>query len=174
MTTPIKPPTRFGLETCQDLFEKLKRDALRLEQGWTTDDTFNFVVTAHHLYSDWIASCGSVAAKARKDSLPEPAKVVMQCIADLANGNKHWELTQPASVKNQVVTKVHQRIRGDAWSYYKAGPMVFVEFGGYVLGMKMLVDQALGYFKWIFEDGAVTFPDELLRQLETRKVPTKP
>jgi hypothetical protein len=170
MTKSSKPPTRFGLETCQDMYEKLKWEAQRLENGWSVYDTFNFAVTAHHLYADWIESCGSLEAAEKKCSLPEPAKMVMQSIIDIANGNKHWQMTRDGSLKHQVVTKVHEPIRGDWYAYFVAGPMVYVEFGDYILSMKTLKDLVLGYFKWIFEDGDTVFPQELQNQLEMCRI----
>lgn len=170
MTNSSKPPTRFGLETCQDMYDKLKLEAQRLEDGWSVCDTFNFVVTAHHLYNDWIDNCGSPEAKAKKCSLPEPAKMVMQSIVDLANGNKHWQMTNKRSLERQVVKKVHERIVGDWYAYLVAGQMVYVDFGDYRLSMFELMHQVLGYFKWIFEDGNIAFPLELQNQLELCRI----
>lgn len=170
MTKFSKPPTRFGLETCQDMYEKLKWEAHRLEDGWSVYDSFNFVVTAHHLYHDWIKNCGSPEAKAKKCSLPEPAKIVLQSIVDLSNGNKHWKLTNEKTLERQVVTKVYEPIRGDWYAYFVAGPMVYVELGDYILSMTELVYQVISYFKWIFEDGDIAFPLELLNRLELRRI----
>lgn len=170
MTKSSKPPTRFGLETCLDMYEKLKWEAQRLEDGWSVYDTFNFVVTAHHLYVDWIDSCGSPEAKAKKLSLPEPAKIVLQSIIDLANGSKHWKLTRVKSLERQVVTKVYEPVRGDWYAYLVAGPMVYVDFGDYRLSMMELMHQVLGYFQWILEDGDIAFPLELQSQLELRRI----
>ena len=173
MTKPRNPSTRFGLETCQDMYEKLKWEASRLEDGWSVYDTFNFVVTAYHLYIDWIDKCGSPEEREKKHLLPESAKMVLQSIVDLANGNKHWELSHKGSLKHQVVKSVHKRTRGDWYAYFVAGPMVYVEFGDYVLSMRGLMYQVLGYFKWIFEDGDVAFPRELQDQLEQSRIGQK-
>jgi hypothetical protein len=170
MPKSSNPPTRFGLETCQDMYKKLKWEAQRLEDGWSVYDTFNFVVTAHHLYADWIDQCGSAAVQEKTRSLPAPAKMVLQSIADLANGNKHWKIEHKNTVKRQVVTKVYERLRGDWYAYFVAGPMVYVEFDGYILSMMTLMHQVLGYFKWIFEDGDIAFPLELQNQLEQRRI----
>jgi hypothetical protein len=170
MTNSSRPLTRFGLETCQDMYEKLKWEAHRLEDGWGVYDTFNFVVTAHHLYVDWIDNCGDPEVKAKKLSLPESAKMVLQSIINLANGNKHWILTNKRSLERQVITKVYEPIVGDWYAYFIAGPMVYVDFGDYSLSMMELVDQVLGYFKWIFEDGDIAFPLELQNQLEQYKI----
>ncbi len=170
MTKSSKPLTRFGLETCQDMYEKLKCEARRLENGWSVYDTYNFVVTAHHLYIDWIDNCGSPEAKAKKFSLPEHAKMVLQSIIDLANGNKHWKMTNEKTLERQVITKTHEPIRGDWYAYFVAGPMVYVEFGDYILSMRTLKNLVIGYFKWIFEDGDAVFPHELQNQLELCRI----
>lgn len=166
MTKPSKPPTRFSLETCEDMHEKLKWEAQRLENGWSVYDSFNFVVTAHHLYHDWIECCGSAGVKNKKLLLPAHAKMVMQSIVDLSNGNKHWQMTQKGSLERQVITQVHERGINDMFAYLLAGPMVYIEFDDYKLSMAELVHQVLGYFKWMFESGSGDFPLGLLEHLE--------
>lgn len=49
-----KPSPRLPLHTADDLFKKLRWEEERLEQSWSEYDSFNFIVTAHHLYFDWI------------------------------------------------------------------------------------------------------------------------
>jgi hypothetical protein len=164
-----KPHTRLGLETCQDMHEKLKWEARRLEDGWSAYDTFNFVVTANHLYVDWIENCGSQENKSKRDSLPESAKMVMQSIVDLSNGGKHWQISRPNSLDRQVVKAVPERGINDWYAYLHAGPMGYVEFGDYKLSMMELSALVLGYFKWIFESRNIPFPSALQDQLETYK-----
>ena len=170
MTNPDKPPTRFGLETCEDMYEKLKWEAARLEEGWSTYDTFNFVVTANHLYVDWLRVCGRLDQTAKRDLLPAPAALVMQAIVDLSNGSKHWHMTHEKSLERQVTTKVHERIRGNWDAYLKSGPMIFVEFSDYILSMRALRDLVLGYFEWILAEGSNPFPAELSQQLEQCRI----
>lgn len=170
MNTINKPPTRFGLETYNDFYEKLKWESKRLEDGWGIYDTFNFIVTAHHLYVDWIDRCGNSTVKVRKSRFPVSAKLVMQCVADLANGNKHWQMNRPNSVERQVVKNVDKPMIGDYYSYFIAGPMIYVDFDNYSLSMSELMDLLLGYFKWIFEDEDISFPLELENQLDSRKL----
>ena len=43
-----------GFNTPRDLFEKLKRESVRLDQEVNGDNLFNFVTTAWHLGADWI------------------------------------------------------------------------------------------------------------------------
>ena len=59
MLTPKMIP-RLPIDSCEALFEKLKWDFQQLEKDWTSPyTTFNFVVTAYHLYQDWIKRAGS-------------------------------------------------------------------------------------------------------------------
>lgn len=166
-------PTRFGLETCQNMFDKLKWEAHRLEDGWNVYDTFNFVVTANHLYIDWIRDCGSQEAKKKKDLLPKLAKMVMQTIIDLSNGGKHWRMTNERSLSRQVITIAPERGINDWHAYFIAGSMVYVEFDDYKLSMRQLRDLVLGYFQWVFEDEDVVFPEELQDQLEACRIRRK-
>lgn len=161
-----KAPTRLALHTCEELVEKLKWDATRLEDGWRAYDSFNFVITAHHLFVDWIDSCGSPAAKENKAKLPKAALLVFQAIADLANGSKHWQMTRAGSLKNQIVTGVSEPVIGDWYSYFIAGPVVYVDFDRYSLSMVAIVGQVLGWFQWIFEDAADDMAQQLCEQLE--------
>lgn len=172
MVKSLKPPTRFGLETCQDMHAKLKWEARRLEDGWGTYDTFNFVVTANHLYVDWIDNCDSQKIKAKRNSLPGPARMVMRSIIDLSIGCKHWQIKQPKSLERQVLRTLPERGINDWHTYLHAEPngvMWFFEFADYKLSMMELRDLVLLYFKWIFEDDAIIFPPELQNQLEKYK-----
>lgn len=175
MTNPCKPQTRFGLETCQDMHEKLKLDARRLEDSGSAYDIFNFVVTANHLYADWIDNCGSQENKSKRESLSAPEKMVMQCIVDLSIGGKHWQMTNKNSLERQVVKSHPERCIND-WHAYLCGEqngvILFFEFGSYRLSIIELKDLVLGYFKWIFEDHNTThFPADLQNQLELYKTP---
>lgn len=168
-----KPPTRFGLETCQDIYTKLKWEARRLEDGWRAYDTFNFVVTASHLYVDWIDNCGSQENRAKKGALPESAKMVMQSVIDLSIGCKHWQAKQVSSLERQVINAPPERCINDWVAYIDGkqnGAMWFFTFCDYRLSMMELRDLVLGYFKWIFEDDVVVFPLALQNQLDTYKI----
>jgi len=173
---PRKPPTRFGLETCQDMYAKLKWEAHRLEGNWSAYDTFNFVVTANHLYVDWINRCGSQENKAKRGALPESAKIVMQSVIDLSIGCKHWKVEQESSLKRQVISAPPERCIND-WGAYldgkQNGAMWFFACGDYRLSMMELRELVLGYFKWIFEDDAISFPLALQNQLDTYNISLK-
>jgi len=156
------------------MYTKLKWEARRLEDGWRAYDAFNFVVTANHLYVDWIDNCGSPKNKAKKESLPESAKMVMQSIADLSIGCKHWQIKQPGSLERQVIKTPPEQGINDWYAYLHAEPngvMWFFEFCDYKLSMMELRDLVILYFKWILDDDSVTFPPELQNQLEMYKIP---
>ena len=71
MAHSSQPSPRIPIDTCEGLFEKLKWDYKQLEEGWTEYRTFNFIVTAYHLYADWINSAGTREQKQRKNKLSE-------------------------------------------------------------------------------------------------------
>lgn len=160
-----KPPTRVGLETCHDLYDKLKFEGKRLEDGWAIYDTFNFVVTAHHLYADWIPKRGTDKAKAKNEALPASAQMIMDCIIELSNGSKHWELKEYHK-KKQIIKAQPVRAINDWYAYMLAGPMLYVEAGEYKLSMRELRDLVLGYFAWMLDDNSEELPEALTQQLE--------
>jgi hypothetical protein len=163
----VKPPTRIGLETCQDLYDKLRFEAQRLETGWNIYDTFNFVVTAHHLYVDWIPKRGTEKTKAKKQALPTPAKKVLQSIIDLSNGSKHWQVDRATTLERQVITAKPTVGINDWHAYMLAGPMLYVEMGEYKLSMRELRDLVLGYFEWMLDEDDGELPAKLNFRLLT-------
>jgi hypothetical protein len=83
--------TWFDLQTAHDLYTKLGRERQALQEEPTSSDiAFNFFVTAWHLL-DWkYPGDGNIATrKARRDSEP-----LLQLLDHLANGLKHFEITQ--------------------------------------------------------------------------------
>lgn len=96
---------RYGLRTARDLYEKLRRDAARLDEQVTSDGFFNFVVTAYSL-ADWIKNDPSIPQSARQD--PEATKhkgadILLLC-GELANGSKHFLLTKNTPPSASKVT----------------------------------------------------------------------
>jgi len=43
----------LGIQTSNEMFEKLKFESSRLQKSWHPYDSFNFIVTAWHLFQDW-------------------------------------------------------------------------------------------------------------------------
>lgn len=98
MNNPSSQPVgnvdlRYGLRSPRDLYEKVRRDAGRLRVEVTSDDFFNFVITAYSL-ADWIKNdlrlpdavrTYPVASKSNGD------QILLLC-GEIANGSKHFAL----------------------------------------------------------------------------------
>lgn len=85
-------PEWFRLSTPQELFSKLQHDAEHLTHDPTDAyRAFNFVVTAFHLL-DWAhpGDAGKEARTALRHKEP-----LLQVLAHLANGVKHFKLNDP-------------------------------------------------------------------------------
>ena len=81
----------YGLRTVHDLLAKLERDADRLRQEVSSDDFFNFVVTAYSL-ADWVQNDPTVSSTAKIDLQQFRFKPNIQTCRDLANSSKHFYL----------------------------------------------------------------------------------
>jgi hypothetical protein len=169
-----KSITRLQLENADDLFSKLQWERARLEEGWSVYDSFNFVVTAHHLYVDWlkIENGATKESVAKKAQLPDDIKIVFQAAIDLSNGSKHWKLTNKRSLENQVVTNVEGPVIGDWWAYCFGGPMVYIDFDGYSTSMMEFSELIVGSLAWIFDKSDTPFPAKLTEWLARLKLPT--
>lgn len=90
----------FGLRTAEDLCQKLRPDYETLRRQVTSDAVFNFVVTAHHLLTDWIDKDPSVD-QAMKDKLRAKAQnsEALQMIRDLADGAKHFQIDRSMDMR---------------------------------------------------------------------------
>lgn len=162
-----RPATRLYLETAQDMFDKLLWEDERLRQSWSVYDSFNFIVTAHHLYTDWIKPGIATSSQiGRKKALPVGAKTVFRAVLDISNGSKHWRMTRPESLSAQVVTRVSQPVVGCwlAWAANK--PMAYFKFAEYDMSMAQLSYYVMKYFEWILNGEGLPFPDELAESLE--------
>jgi hypothetical protein len=90
----------YGFRTPRDLYEKLKRDATKLDTQVSADDLFNFAVTAWHM-QDWIRegpAKSSPAIEADRTKL-RGNKYVQMC-RDIANASKHFTLTYIPTVSS--------------------------------------------------------------------------
>ncbi len=96
---------RYGLGTARDLYAKMLRDAARLDRQVTSDDFFNFLVTAYSL-ADWITNDPSVPQSAKQDSdgsKHQGMEILLLC-GELANGSKHFLLTKNKPTAASKVT----------------------------------------------------------------------
>lgn len=159
-----KPSPRIPIHTCEELFEKLKWDYQEFEKGWTEYRTFNFVVTAYHLYQDWIKSAGTSSQKNRKNKLPRQGKLLFRVLRDITNASKHWELDEDSKNK-QVVSGVSEPQIADAYAYFIAGPVLYISVDSARPSMPELASLALECFTWILQGEGLPFPIELTKRL---------
>ena len=167
-----KRATRLVLKNAMDLFEKLKWEKARLENGWGVYDSFNFIVTAHHLYVDWLKEENGATeiSVAKKNRLPSSIKTIFQAVVDISNGSKHWKLTNKQSLDRQVVTNVDGPITGDWWSCLIGGPMVYIDFDSYSASMMEFSELIVGALTWVLDAGDDPFPSKLTDWLATLKI----
>lgn len=95
----------LGIDSSAAMFEKLKHESSRLQQGWHPYDAFNFLVTAWHLFEDWPMSDDPRALsrmKRHRPRLPPPMNFALDIVRDLVNGSKHFRLTPDAAAKRRV------------------------------------------------------------------------
>jgi hypothetical protein len=160
----------YGINTCQDLYEKLKYEAERLEKTWNIYDCFNFILTAWHLHHDWLErdSENRPRLSTKKKEYSKTTKEMMRVIhafRDVANSSKHLRLKKGTK---KVVDEIHPReIRG--WdAYFLHGPLIGISIGKSYFNMWDLRFLIMSYFEWIFDDSipANQFPEEIKKHLE--------
>lgn len=160
------PVPRLPIDSCEALFEKLKWDFRLLEKEWSSSFcTFNFVVTAYHLYQDWIKRAGTEEQLRRKSELPENGKLLFEVWRDITNATKHWELNE-RSQNQQVVNEVFSPQIGDWYAFLVAGPVIYIQVGEAQPSLPELAHVTILCFKWLIHgEQEFTFAD-LERQLE--------
>lgn len=164
-STSTKLAPRLPIDSCEALFEKLKWDYIQLEKEWGTYCTFNFVLTAYHLYQDWIEKTGTAEQKQRKESLPENGNLLFKVWRDITNASKHWQLNQ-SSQSRQVVTSVSSLQIADWYAYFIAGPVIYIDVEEARPSLPELAQVTIWCFKWILEgEESFAFKD-LKRQLD--------
>lgn len=160
----------LGIRSSLGMYEKLKYESLRLQDGWHPYDAFNFIVTAWHLFEDWKKSDDSSSLNRQKRSrakLPDQMNLVLNVIRDLANGSKHFELT-PEAARKRRVTEVHSGKEVGWYSYFfhESLPAVTVDQHWY-FSIRVLNNIIIRYFDWVFDDTSAVkaFPNELLEAI---------
>lgn len=166
-----KPSPRLPLNTVEEMFEKLKWEDKRLRATWSIYDSFNFIVTAHHLYWDWIheGQAATLEQVARARALPADAKTVFQAIIDVSNGSKHWKLDNTGSIKRQVVSEVTAPVCA-GWDSYFFGDMVHFRFGDHFVSMSEISALVMHYFEWVIQGSGDKSLTELSAALAAMKV----
>lgn len=167
-----KAPTRLALDTPEDMFEKLKWEEARLVESWGIYDSFNFIVTANHLYVDWLSLDSATDSQmSRKADLPQGAQDVFQAVIDVSISSKHWQMTNPSSLKRKVVIRVVRPVIGCWYALAENKPMAYFDFKDYSLSMAELSAFVMKYFEWIINGEGQEFPAELTANLEALRAP---
>jgi hypothetical protein len=162
---PTKPAPRLCIDSCEALFSKLKWDYEQLAKDWSSYCTFNFALTAYHLYQDWIKRAGTEVQKSRKSALPDQGRLLFDVWRDVTNATKHWELNE-RSQSQQVVSSVSNPQVADWYAYLITGPVIYIEVGDARPSLTQLADVTLWCFKWILEGEESFAYADLCRQLE--------
>lgn len=167
---PARDGPVLGIDSSAAMYEKLKHESLRLQQGWHPYDAFNFLVTAWHLFEDWTKSDDPRALcrmKRQRQRLPDQMNFVLDIVRDLVNGSKHFQLTPDAAAKRRV-GEVHT---GDEVGFYEYLfhenlPAVTVEDHWY-FSIRVLNNIIIRYFEWTFNDltAVKDFPCDLLEAI---------
>lgn len=157
---------RLPIDSCEALFEKLKWDYTQLENDWSSPyGAFNFVVTAYHLYQDWIKQAGTTEQKERLANIPERGRLLFDVWRDVTNATKHWQLNERSQNK-RVVNEVSGPNIGDWHSYFIIGPVLYVRVSDALPSLCELALVTVQCFKWLLGgEGAFEFA-ALERQLE--------
>jgi hypothetical protein len=138
----------FGFNSAQDVFEKLKRDAIKLEKDYRSkDECFNFLLTAWHLYYDWMKNDIKLSQLAKnKHELAKPAMGSMaHALEVVANSNKHIRVRN-----NRNVTETKYGEVVDWYSFFKGDfPTIITDKAEYPLWR--MKDILIEYFEWIFD-----------------------
>lgn len=165
MERQSKPAPRLPLDSCEDLLEKVKWDHRQLKDDWSTYKTFDFVLSANHLYKDWIDKIGSRVQRRRKCKAGKNMKNIFHCIKDLANATKHWTLDKP-NRETQIVDKVSSPIIANWNAYFFTGPVIYVDILGSRLSMPELSDIVLKCLEWLVHGSGDSDASSLERDID--------
>jgi hypothetical protein len=155
----------LGLPNSEALYEKLRFESIRLSQGWGSYDTFNFAVTAWHLFEDWPNGDpkGTLSRlKRHRHRLSKEMLMVVAVLRDLANGSKHFVLNQKGSDTRQI-TATHSGGVNDWFEYYFHERLPGVTAGDLYFSIRVMRNIVMAYFEWVFDNSvpADQFPSAI-------------
>lgn len=167
MATHPLPSPRIPLHTCEDLFAKLEWEYTQLQHGWTEYCAFNFVITARHLYEDWVKSAGTKGQKARKGVIAAHANggLLIRALRDIANASKHWELDKGNKPK-QIVAEISSPEIADAHAYFITGEVPYIKIGRARPSMPMLAEMTVKCLDWIVNGSGKVIPRAIEDELK--------
>ena len=161
----------LGIYSSNDMFEKLKFESIRLQNDWHNSyNTFNFLVTAWHLFHDWPKSDDRLnpsRIKRQPNQCPPEMRFVLDIVRDLVNGSKHFTL-EPKAAQKRRITEVHtgNEVGWYQFFFQEKLPGVTVETNWY-FSIRVLHNLVMKYFEWAFDDTkpAKDFPIDLLEAI---------
>ena len=162
---------KIGIDTVNDLRHKLSFEKQRVLEKHHPYDFFNFVVTAWHLYHDWMKHDKDNRPRLfykKVNSSPQQMKDLVNAIRDLANGSKHFSLDKPSDEK-KVVTDIHEpEIRNFYTYFFGAQSGISIAESYYTIGE--LVEIIDNYFNWLFDDSISSddFPESIFKIIVSR------
>ena len=172
---PTAPSPRLPINTVEELFEKLKWEEARLVDSWSVYDSWNFIVTAHHLYHDWIGGRMSKATDEQKgrrkwiqDNVHEVERFFF-AMRNVADGSKHFELDR----SNVIVGEISPPEVSDYDSYF-FGDMIYIPYPGHRVSMFAGSAVVMRCLDWVIYGGDQHVIDELSSALAAMKDPLKP
>jgi len=165
----------YGLNTCHDIFEKLKYETKLLDDDPSLFNWFNFSLTAWHLYRDWLPKDPKRPAlfKDKKQHTPQRMIDTINVLRDLAIGNKHLTFWN-GPWTNKKVTDAHPPDIRSLWSFITNKPQIGIWLDQTYYTMQEIKGLALSYFEWLFDDSVphTQFPKKitkLLNDIHNRK-----
>ncbi len=165
-----KTGATLGLLSSNDYYNKFLRESEILKEEWNALDATNFLITAWHLFNDWIKSESKrtlTRTKRNRSNLPSQMNLVLDVTRDLVNGSKHFELDS-RSVQNRKVTEVHDGLEAGWFSYFFHENIAGVSLeGGWYFSVRVLHNILVTYYEWVFDDSQLPkeFPKELLEAI---------
>lgn len=166
-----KPNDILGVSGCRDLFKKLEAEGEALAPHWRPYDCFNFVITAWHLYEDWIKADRLAAPrlalnKIEKAKTPPEMQLVLDALRDVANASKHVA-PKKRSQGPKVLTATHGELEPDLYSWFFHEDMPGLSVENSYFSIRVLRNILLRYFSWVFNDAIPVddFPPEILEAI---------
>lgn len=169
----VLPSPRIPINTVEEMFNKLKWEEGRFLESLSVYDTWNFVVTAHHLSKDWIKK-QPIATQDQKDrqaSLPAEVTRLFVALGNIADGSKHFDLTWAKN--GQIVKEVTEPEVSDYDSYFFE-EMIYVTYDAYKISMWAASEIIMKSLEWIIFGGDRAVVDELEATLAGNKVAPLP
>ena len=143
----------FEIRTSKDLFLKLVREHERIMADlWSSDHAINFIITAHHLYKDWLKrELAEVDYLKVKTQVETVLTIESGVIRDVCDGTKHLHIDRPPHVhvsnsgmKQGAFSKAFSRA-------FDIGGLFLTLHDGSILYFDNVADKVLSFWKKYFD-----------------------